>query len=974
MILIGTSNSPVSFFNYIMFDFGYANEQQKRAITATDGPVLITAGPGTGKTYTLVQRVLYLIVEKHIEPKHIFVATFTDKAAKELITRITNEMDANGIVAPINEMYIGTFHSICLRIIKEHIEYSKLRKNFRLLDAFDQEYLVYQNFGRFKKIEHFEEAYPNGSVWHISQQICASVNKLREEMVDYNALLSDDNSIINTIGSIYKEYTNLLDENNCLDFSSIQVEAYNLLKANPNVLDEIRNQINYIMVDEYQDTNYIQEQIVFLLNIANNVCVVGDDDQGLYRFRGATIRNILEFPQKFAKDECQVIPLTMNYRSDKDIVEFYNKWMDTTGNAKFNFEWDRYRYPKHIIANKKKDIHSPAVVRLSGIEDEKEWHEKVRQFIIDFTKSPHFSNLNQIAFLFNSVKTERATNLANYLEDHGINVYSPRSNMFFEREEIKMLMGFLLIMFPRYVQDLENGKHKFLNENTENYYVRCIQTATEYLTRPENKKVLGWIARHGKEHHDLTDNLDYAFSGLIYQLFAFDPFKTYLDVDISSGVIDTRPARNLSTFTQIAGRFEYLYNINVFTKQRINTSVERFFNTYIRLQYSEGISEYEDESEYAPSGCVSFMTIHQSKGMEFPVVFVDSLNNVPRNQISEVFSEIEDRYYPRTAFEPRKDIKYFDFWRLYYTAFSRAQNLLVLSCNETDRCPSIYFTDVYEDLPTCDTEDFDINEFDFASVKDVNLKQSFSFTSDITVYENCSLQYKFFKEFGFLPVRAGAQLFGRLVHETIEDVHKAVLRGEEDLVNPNNIIEWFNTNYEDMSKTEHSYLGEAQKQAALKQILRYAERNSNTWDSLQQAEVDVSLVRQDYIIEGRIDLIKGKGDTVEIVDFKSERKPDLVLDKSRLEQYRRQLHVYAYLVEQRHGKRVSKMNLYFTGEENGVPTVSYSYAPSAIEGTMASFDETVHRIMSKKYEKQSDKQKTCDNCDFRFYCKRNKTF
>lgn len=139
-----------------MFDFGHANEGQRRAIETTDGPVLITAGPGTGKTFTLVQRAIYLIQEKGVRPEEIMLATFTEKAAKELITRITNELAARGIVANINEMYIGTFHSLCLRIIKEHLEYTRLKKNFRTLDQFDQSYTVFQNIYRFRGIKNFD--------------------------------------------------------------------------------------------------------------------------------------------------------------------------------------------------------------------------------------------------------------------------------------------------------------------------------------------------------------------------------------------------------------------------------------------------------------------------------------------------------------------------------------------------------------------------------------------------------------------------------------------------------------------------------------------------------------------------------------------------------------------------------------------------------------------------------------------------
>ena len=123
-----------------MFDFGNANDGQRLAISTSDGPVLITAGPGTGKTFTLVQRAIYLIQECGVQPEQILMATFTEKAAKELVTRITNELSKRGILVNINDMYIGTFHSLCLRIIKEHLEYTRLKRNYRTLDAFDQSY------------------------------------------------------------------------------------------------------------------------------------------------------------------------------------------------------------------------------------------------------------------------------------------------------------------------------------------------------------------------------------------------------------------------------------------------------------------------------------------------------------------------------------------------------------------------------------------------------------------------------------------------------------------------------------------------------------------------------------------------------------------------------------------------------------------------------------------------------------------
>lgn len=960
-----------------MFDFGNANEGQRKAIAAAEGPVLITAGPGTGKTYTLVQRAIYLIEECGVKPESIFIATFTEKAAKELITRITNELSDRGIVANINEMYIGTFHSLCLRILKEHLEFTRLRRNYRLLDTFDQQYMVFQNIYRFRNIPEVEIALPNGSAWKQSESICNYVNNLSEELVTSEELMSDSDPSIAALGRMLKEYRDVLTEGNLMDFSSIQIEAYHLLQDNAEILDELRSKVTHIMVDEYQDTNFIQEQIVFLLaGDRKNICVVGDDDQGLYRFRGATIRNILEFPQKFTDGECRVIPLVINYRSNSDIVDFYNEWMATTDGAKFKFRWDDFRYNKRIEPHEKTDLHSPAVVKLAGVDDTDEWHEKILQFINDLKASGKLMDYNQIAFLFNSVKHPRVTALARFLEANHINVYSPRSDMFFQRDEIRLALGCLMLMFPRYIQGLENGDYTFLQPEHLTYYRNCIMAANEYLTQPENSDLLKWIRRRGKDHVGLKGATDYAYCGLMYQLFEFQPFAGILDTELDVGVVDIRPTRNLAKLTQIIGKFEYLHRVDVLDageyrgKRRIDQNTELLFNMYLRLLFDGGITEYEDDSEYAPSGCVSFLTIHQSKGMEFPVVLVDSLANVPRKNTNDLMMQIEERYFKRPAFEPYDVTKYFDFWRLYYTAFSRAQDLLILTCNEDKRTPSNYFKDIYGELQSVESPGFDIREFDFKPIKGVNIKNTYSFTSHITVYETCALQYKFYKELEFMPVRANAMLFGTLVHETIEDIHRAALRHEEQTITEENVSRWFDSNYVSLTKTEHTYLAGPQREAALKQVLRYVERQHGDWSQIQQAEVDVSLVKPDYIIEGKVDLIRGEGDTVEIVDFKSQRKPDMVKDREQLERYRRQLHIYAHLVEERTGQKVSKMHIYYTGEDSGVPTITYIYTKSAVEGTMAVFDDTVKKIMKKDFRRCAEDPKICNACDFRFYCRR----
>ena len=964
------------------FDFGNANDQQKEAIRTTEGPLLIIAGPGTGKTYTLVQRIVYLIKEKSLKPEEIMVATFTEKAAKELVTRITNELDKLDIPLNLNDMYVGTFHSICLRIIKEHLEYTRVKKNYRMLDQFDQKYMIFQHINRFRALPHYDDLFaPNMGSWRQADKIATYVGSLLEELVDTKEMQSDDNPEILAIANIMDEYRKILEEENLIDFTSIQTEAYRLLKKNPEILDEIRSQIKYIMVDEYQDTNYIQEKIVFLLaGDKKNICVVGDDDQGLYRFRGATIRNILEFPTHFKKDECKQINLTVNYRSEKQIIDFYNEWMQNTD----SFSWRNFRFPKQIVPGKKNYSTGTTVLKCSGQNDLDEWCGNVYKFITDLEKKGVIKDYNQVAFLCKSVKNGKVLDLIRYLEENNIPVYSPRSEMFFERKEIRELLGMLIMCFPNYFLRLKTDSFTITSDQYLEFYrfyrERCVKPATKLLQ--ENKELKSWYEEVLKRHSSLTKNTDYAFTGLLYQLLQFEPFKSYIGVNIGSGVIDERAARNISIFTSVLGKYEYLHRVEVFTAQNIVGTAETFFNMYLKFLYDGGITEYEDDSEYAPSGCVSFMTIHQSKGMEFPIVMVDSLYERPTAKSEGIIGKVEAKYFPRPPFEEFNDIKYFDFWRLYYTAFSRAQNLLVLTCNECGgswRTPSKAFESCYKKLAEFDT--LDLSDVVLEEVKPVNLKQTFSFTSHIELYETCSLQYKFFKELGFTQVRVGATLFGTLVHETIEDVHRAAMRHEEDQITPENVRQWLDTNYQTLSKSEHSYLGAQQVDAAYNQVLRYVERmetgagllpggegGESLWSHIQDAEVDVSLVKPDYILKGTVDLIRGDGETVEIVDFKSEKKPEDLMESESLNRYKRQLEVYAHLVEEKTGKKVSRMHLYYTGEEKSEPTVTFDKSKEAIETTIKAFDAVVAKIQNLDFSSESKNKKTCRECDMRYYC------
>lgn len=428
----------------------------------------------------------------------------------------------------------------------------------------------------------------------------------------------------------------------------------------------------------------------------------------------------------------------------------------------------------------------------------------------------------------------------------------------------------------------------YVDDKYLDYLNACIEEATKIIANPESQDLAVFLNRRGIEHANLAENADHGFLDLLYELFAYQPFKSILDTDTKSGVYDLRAIHNLSLLTSIFAKYEYLHHVSFLSPKYLSTELDRLFNLYLAFLWRGGIGEFEDETEYVPSGCVSFMTIHQSKGMEFPIVVVDTTNAAPRRSAqAEAIQNIINRYGSREEFEPARDIKYFDFWRLYYTAFSRAQDVLVVG---TAAKPSKYFENVFEELPSCDVSNLaNSKELEISSIKEQNLKATLSFTSHIAVYEGCSLQYKFHNELDFTYGSNAYTLFGSLVHQTIEDLHKAALRGETELITPENMEAWFNANYETFSKSEHAYLAEPQKEAAKKQVARYMENQQGRWDLIREAEVPVSLVKPDYIMVGKIDLVRGKDGTVELVDFKSERKPDMYKDADKLKRYREQL-------------------------------------------------------------------------------------
>lgn len=939
-------------------------------INHVDGPLLVIAGPGAGKTMAIVERVVNLIGTCGVTPESIFVSTFTEKAAAELLTRISRRLMEEGLKVSPNEMYIGTMHSLFLRILKDYSEFTRLKKNYKTFDDFDQSYTVYRRMHQFREIENFDLVAKAQSNWTNAGTLCGYLNKVREEAISPEALLSAPEPEVKALGKAYNLYCEILEGENAIDFSAIQSEMLSLVESHAEVLAEIRSKIKYLFVDEYQDTNTIQERILLkLAGAAANICVVGDEDQSIYRFRGASVRNILQFADNFPKGTCKTVVLDTNFRSHKDIVSFYNRWMN-------GCDWKdgkkRFRYDKTISPQPDKAFDNcPSVMRVTG-EDVDGWCDSVKAFVDSLVAKKVVTDLNQIAFLFHSVKNKDVVRLVEYLELHDIPVFSPRSAQFFQRDVVRLMIGLFFFLFPQ-ARQLPNGMEEHQPE-TAAYYRECMQLLADTIKGDPKRhaSLLAWAKRKAMTHKVLSRATDYTFLTLFYEALKFPMFADYLAVDHDGTPQTSRDAFNLALISQLLSKFEFIYSINVINPKWLENNLKHLFCQFLHFLYRGGLEEFEDYEEPIPSGCVSVMTIHQSKGLEFPVTVVGSLARTPRKDWTDLDAILESKYFARPPFEPLERTKYFDFWREYYVAFSRAQNLLVLTGAKPKGKHLLgkVIDPFAEDVPDWKSPAFMADNLHLAKIKPPSIKNAYAFTSDILLYENCPLQYMAYRYLGFAPHRQAATMFGSLVHQTIEDVHKSFLRGER--FDEERIDGWFNLNYASLSLAMKAYLDPNRKNAALEQVKRYVERNRGAFDNILAAEYDVSIPTETFILHGVIDLLRGEGNSVEIVDFKTDKKPDVnnTEDMARVANYRRQLEVYSRIVEEKFGRRVSKMHLYYTRTEGESPYVTWDFDSRRVEGTLKKFGETVARIEKHQFSnaKVVKCARLCDGCDMRFYC------
>ncbi|MBN2004576.1 MAG: ATP-dependent helicase, partial [Anaerolineae bacterium] len=645
---------------------------------------------------------------------------------------------------------------------------------------------------------------------------------------------------------LYAAYRESLDGDGSagvMDFALSQQAAYHALAAAPGSEAVFR----HVIVDEYQDTNTIQERLFFkLAGGSHNLCVVGDDDQALYRFRGATVENFVQFP-----DRCGVylgqaprrITLATNYRSRQDIVTFYTDFMTRADWAKGDGQPGFYRVmDKDIQAHRCDPL--PAVVASTPAAPEAMCAE-VARLVRRLVDAGKVQDPNQVAFLFPSLKyrgniTEPVRRMKEALEAEGLRVYAPRAGRFLEVEEAYDLFGLLVQIFGRpprgdlpgqdyaayhdwLTQIEQNGAALMANDPLLQRYVQdrraelarvaqdyqtLVQTAERQhwdLTAPyrpdpmkrtlhnapglsdEGKRLLAstYLERVAEERTrqgqpftlgyilKRVTSLDWNLLDVFYRLCGFEHFKRMFD--LAEQGRDEGPVSNLGLITQYLARFSDAY-ISVITADWLTDGLFRrvFFGSYLFALYRRGETEFEDADDPFPKGRIPFLTIHQAKGLEFPVVV---LANPRKDNHGPNFNEVATRpLLERAPGEPLERQTEFDIMRMFYVALSRAQNLLVLAHpkGRGQRLSEPFKTLLDDDFPRIPA--LDVDAVPVAAAHRETLPQTYSFTADFLMYKKCPRQYMIFRKYGFVPARSETMFFGSLVHRTLEDLHHELIR------------------------------------------------------------------------------------------------------------------------------------------------------------------------------------------------------
>lgn len=583
------------------------NKEQYEGAITVEGPVLILAGAGSGKTRVLTYRMAHMIENLNIFPYKILAITFTNKAAREMQERVEKIIGERA-----KDMWISTFHSTCVRILRREIEKLGYKKNFTIYDSTDQKTLIKECI-KFLEINDKEIT---------EQEIMGKISRAKDNMKNADAYYREYESNFREkkIAEVYKMYQKRLKENNALDFDDLICKTVELFKKNPETLEFYQRKFQYIMVDEYQDTNGAQYELVTLLAARHrNICVVGDDDQCIYQWRGADIKNILGFEKDYP--EAKVIKLEQNYRSKANILNAANVVIVNNSTRK-----------SKVLRTEQEAGNKIKIYRAFSDTDEGAFVANQ----IEKIKKEQKMQYKDFAILYRTNAQSRI--FEESLRKAAIAYKIVGGTKFYDRKEIKDMLSYLKVLVNPSdsisLRRIINVPKRGIGDATiqkvldfaESYELNLWDALTEVRTIPT------LTARNCagiEKFMELMENLmmiseTTPISHLIETILEDTGYMR--ELESSKQIEDKSRIENLKELVSDAVDFEKTYEL-----ERKNGSPDFDVNKTQLEAYLEKVSLVQDtdklDDEESENGTVVLMTIHSAKGLEFPVVFMVGMEN-----------------------------------------------------------------------------------------------------------------------------------------------------------------------------------------------------------------------------------------------------------------------------------------------------------------------------------------------------------
>ncbi|MDD5121432.1 MAG: UvrD-helicase domain-containing protein [Patescibacteria group bacterium] len=1007
------------------------NQEQQQAVIHGDGPFLIIAGAGTGKTTVITRRIAWLILSGKAKPEEILALTFTDKAAEEMEERI-DKLLPYGYV----DLWASTFHSFCERILRQHAIEIGLPLNFKIINSAQQALLVRQNFSRFN-LNYYR---PLGTPFKFIQDLIKHFSRAKDEFItpeEYlnyaekialdqdtvtsHKLLDQEAGRLKEIAEAYQTYQQLLLENSALDFGDLINYTIKLFKDRPNVLAKYREQFKYVLVDEFQDTNWSQYELLKLLGAPkNNLTVVADDDQSIYKFRGASYNNVIQFKRDYPKTK--EVVLVKNYRSRQEILDMAYRFIQLNNPNRLEAQVSQLDgvgdLPKNVICKKLEATRgNGANIDLLQSATQDEEAKAVVDKIIEMKEKNPEASWNDFAILVRA--NNQAEIFCQALRWRNVPYQFLAHSGLFSKPIILDILAYLKLLVNYHestalyriltspifsAQGLPSGQAgrsqpkadeprvhasggKITNEDLVNIINAArrkgkslYQTLKTIHSLQEISKdgasaidqLLGWIEKHSQMARQQ------GAGKIVYSFLEDSGYLKSISRQAEKG--------GLENIENVAWVSQFFKKIEEFELTNTDKSLKNFIETIdIIIEAGDEGSLPTDIIEVGPE-TVKIMTVHGAKGLEFKTVFLVNLvdRRFPTSERKEGV-ELPDALTREII--PEGDIHLQEERRLFYVALTRAKDNLFLTLADDyggarKKKASRFLYElglIKEEAIGKKTKVLKLPIFKEEEKKVItqfNLPAKISF-SQLRAFENCPLQYKF----GFIlriPVRGRYVFsFGQTMHLTLQKFLSQVLlqkkvvqsklfetpKKEEPVVPNQDLIMkiydecWIDEWYPD------DKLREEYRQKGEKSLKKFYQEFSTSKPDVQYVELDFNFKVGDCTIKGKIDRVDDLGDGLEIIDYKTGTVKDGKLSAEDKEQ----LLIYQLAAAGLFKKEIKKLTYIFLEDNSQLSFLG-------TEGELDDMKQKIAKIFDEIHHSNFPAKPSmlCKYCDFKDICEYRK--